>query len=611
MTIRLAKLDGCTTARMWVGLFVLLGVLPELQAIILPPIWRWSNPTPHGANVYAMAYVGGTYVQVCECGQIFTSDDAQTWLPPDSGTTLALRAITLFGGRVIITGESGTVLASDNLTEFYSAGVNTTNWLEGVAASSNTVVAVGDNAAIYVSTNGVSWQPVTGLSFSDWLSGVAYGTNTFVAVGQDGFIATSPDGTSWTKRTSGTTTYLNGVAWVSNQFVAVGEGGTAFTSPNGTRWQAVATGATNSLYATCGTTNSLLVAGNYELRLRETASWSNELSASLLSPAPYWPYYANVWDGAGYFAAGSTGLTTESYETNGTTQWYTETNSIRIWLWQVTRTPSNYIAVGDLGTILTSPDGIDWDLELTPESATNSVLLGVGGSTNFFLAVGSQGTVLWATNTFLWNALPSPPTTNDLQGVCFDGSRFILCGGNGTILTSVNGTNWTHRTDAHRSLSDERRDLSRGPGGRGRGRRDSHEPQLDQLGAPDLGHNQLALPSALPQWTVAGRGGKRNHPRQHKRHQLGCAHQRPHQLAQRGSLCGRRVVYCREPRDHAHQHRHDQLGELRHDHLEIAVWLGHLPGPTGDGWQRRRDHPQPAHPGYDPRQHQRLCPRFR
>ena len=70
-------------------------MLPRLHAIILPPIWRWSNPTPHGANVYDMAYIGGTYVQVGECGQIFTSDDAQTWVPRDSGTTLALRAITL------------------------------------------------------------------------------------------------------------------------------------------------------------------------------------------------------------------------------------------------------------------------------------------------------------------------------------------------------------------------------------------------------------------------------------------------------------------------------------------------------------------------------------
>jgi hypothetical protein len=607
----LTRLNWRSAARVWVGLLVFLSMLPGLHAIILPPIRRWSNPTPHGANVYDMAYIGGTYVQVGECGQVFTSEDAQTWVPPESGTTLALRSVTLFGGRAVITGENGTVLVSENLTDFFPAGVNTTNWLEGVAASSNIVVAVGDNAAIYMSTNGLSWQPVTGLSFNYWLSGVAYGTNTFVVVGENGLIATSPDGTTWTRRTSGTTMYLNGVAWVGNQFMAVGEGGKAFSSPNGTVWQAVTTGATNALYASSGTTNSLLVAGNVELRLRETASWSNELSATLLSSAPSWPYYTTIWDGAGYFAAGSTGLTTESYKTNSTTQWTTETNSIRIWLWQVARTPSNYVAVGDLGTILTSPDGIDWDVELTPASATNSVLLGVGGSISFFLAVGSQGTVLWATNTFLWNALASRPTTNDLQGVCFDGSRFILCGGNGTILTSNNGTNWMQRTTpTNVFLMSVEAFPGGGAGGGGRLRGDSDEPRLDQLGAPDLGHHQLAFPSALPQWAVAGREGKRHHPRQHQRHQLDCAYQRRQQLTQRGSLCERRVVHCREPGDHAYQYRHDQLGGLRHYHHEIAVRPGHLPGPTCDGGRGGRHHPQPAYPGHDPRNHQRLFPRF-
>jgi len=41
----------------------------------LPQAWRWSNPTPHGGNVFDMAYGLGVTIQVCERGQIFTSDD--------------------------------------------------------------------------------------------------------------------------------------------------------------------------------------------------------------------------------------------------------------------------------------------------------------------------------------------------------------------------------------------------------------------------------------------------------------------------------------------------------------------------------------------------------
>ena len=54
--------------------------------------------------------------------------------------------------------------------------------------------------------------------------------------------------------------------------------------------------------------------------------------------------------------------------------------------------------------------------------------------------------MLWGTNVFLWNELSPKPTTNDLQGVCHDGAQFILAGGNGTILTSPDGTNWTPRS---------------------------------------------------------------------------------------------------------------------------------------------------------------------
>ena len=423
------------------------------------------------------------------------------------------------------------MLVSDDLTDFYSAGVTTTNWLEGVAASSNVVVAVGDNAAIYVSTNGVSWKPVTGLLFQQLA--LRHRLRHEHLCGRRRHrphchqSRTEPPGRRAPAARPPTS---NRVGWAGNQFLAVGEGGAAFTSPNGTTWQAVTTGATNALYDASGATNSLLVAGNLELRLRETASWSNELSAPLLSPAPSWPYYATVWDGAGYFAAGRSGLTTESYKTNGTTQWYTETNSIRIWLWQVARTPSNYVAVGDLGTILTSPNGIDWDLELTPSSAHEFRAAGRRRQHQLLPRRWQPGHRALGHEHLSLERTGAGPTTNDLQGVCFDGTRFILCGGNGTILTSNNGTNWTKRTTPTNVFLMSVETFPGWPGGRGRLRRDSHEPQLDQLGAPDLGHHQLALPGALPQWTVAGRRGKRHHPRQHQRHQLGCAHQRRHAI---------------------------------------------------------------------------------
>ena len=411
----------------------------------LPPIWRWSNPAPHGADIFDLAYADGFYIEVGDWGQIFTSEDAETWAPRDGHTTATLRAVTFYGDLMVVAGENGTILVAEDPSEFYSVTQSTTDWLVGLAASANQIVAVGDNGAIYVSTNAVTWQRVS-VSFTRWLTGVAYGANTFVTVGESGFIATSPNGAAWTVRTSGLTTNLNRVAWVGDHFLAVGDGGKALTSPNGATWQSVSTGATNALYAVAGTTNSQLIAGDYELRLHESANWSNQFATTLSAPAPAWTYYAAVWDGTGYVATGMTGLETESFKTNNATRWYTETNSIRNWLWSVGRLASNYVAVGDHGTILSSPNGLDWDVELTPSAATNSVLLGLGAGTNCFLIVGSAGTVLWGSNTYLWNAVGPRPTTNDLQGVLCDTNRMLVCGGAGTILGSSNGTNWSTRT---------------------------------------------------------------------------------------------------------------------------------------------------------------------
>ncbi len=429
---------------------------------ILPPIWHWSNPTPSGADIFAAVRSEGAYLEAGEAGQIFTSSDlvsTNTWTPQQSFTTASLQAATFLGGRCIIVGEAGTVVFSDDLSSFYLVDLGTTNWLESVAASTNLAVAVGDNGAIYTSAEGANWQSVTS-GYTAWLAGVAYGRGSFVTVGEGGFAATSTNGADWTKVTSFTKKNLNWLAWEGGQFMAVGDDGVTFTSPTGSSWSKVTTGATNYLYTTTGNTNAALVAGDLELWAKESSGWSNQCSSSLAAPAPDWTYYTSVWSTNttnAFVVCGEAGMTAIGAQTSGGYRWRTPTETVRSWLWQVARLPNtyvpftnfgmvlsstnSYVAVGNYGTVLSSPDGYAWTVELVPSAISNSVLLGVGGSTNLLLAVGTQGTLLAATNSFYWTLMPAP-TTNDLEGVFFDGTNFLLCGDNGTVLTSTNGTNW-------------------------------------------------------------------------------------------------------------------------------------------------------------------------
>jgi hypothetical protein len=160
-------------------------------------------------------------------------------------------------------------------------------------------------------------------------------------------------------------------------------------------------------------------------------------------------------------------MSIEAVPNTDTLAWSDDTALHRNWLWDVVRLPAFYIAVGDRANILTSDNGIDWDLEAVPESVTNSVFLGINGDTNALLVAGSQGTLVLSRNDpveivrtnengtlttnllsglgVLWNAVEPRPTTNDLQGVTLWQNQFVVSGGLGTILTSPDAIDWTPR----------------------------------------------------------------------------------------------------------------------------------------------------------------------
>lgn len=470
-------------------------VVPPLRAA--SPDWRWSNPRPHGNNIYDLAWREGRYWQVGDRGRIYTGTNRVTWTLVPSGTPRALRGIAFSGEHVIVCGEAGTILHGNLAEGFKPAQVNppTTDWLEGVAASPTTLVAVGDNAAIYRSTDqGTNWQRVSGLAFTDWLRSVAWGGGNFVAVGENGLIATSPDGQSWRRRSSPVSTALNRVAFRGGVFYAVGDNGALLASLNaGTNWVRETTGVTNALYAYMQpdalAAAPRLLAGESALLLKTNplGGWTNQLGNAVLLPAPTWDYYAAVWDGERFLAGGRTGLMVESLETNvtlggqtfRTTLWFEETDSPRDWLWETLALPERYLAVGDRAQVLTSENGADWWSVPVPDTLTNAVFLGLAGDSNLVVAGGSAGALMfspagvtdvvvtntrttyadcaWTTNSVVttntvnllglrWTAVVPRPTTNSLQGVATRAGRWVVVGDAGTVLTSTNGRDWQART---------------------------------------------------------------------------------------------------------------------------------------------------------------------
>ncbi|HEY3856531.1 MAG TPA: hypothetical protein VGO67_19270 [Verrucomicrobiae bacterium] len=456
--------------------------------------WSWANPKPHGNDVVGMAWNGTLGVQVCELGQIYTSPDLVNWLPQNSNLTNDLEAVTFFRNRIIVAGAHGAFAYSDDGVNFTAGSLHTSNWIVSLAASSNLVVAVGDNGALYTSTDGAArhLQPPPPFLYPYWLLSVAYGSGTFVTTGEQGYVATSSNGTNWTEHSIDQSYgQLESVAWVDGTgaktnfpykgFWTVSDAGYAlYSTSKGATWTEFSFGAdpsTNVLFTIAADDSSGLVAGDSEVRLGSMNSnrlvWSDQLGPGLTN-IPTWTYFAAAQDSIGsYKLAGTDGMLVEGSQLLGNYIWDTPYDSPRDWLFQVTQANGLYVAVGDNVRIMTSGDGADWTVEEVPltnsVSLSNTTLLCVGGTTNFLVAAGSKGSLTVSPNAYvpvvltndagllitnnastlgvIWYSLPSPAgTTNDLAGTCAFDNSFFLVGGNGTILSSSDGTNWNALT---------------------------------------------------------------------------------------------------------------------------------------------------------------------
>jgi hypothetical protein len=466
--------------------------------------WSWSNPQPHGNDIIGMAWNGALGVQVCDLGQVYTSADMTNWFAQKSGLTNDLQAVTFLGKRIIITGANGAIAYSDDGVNFTNCSVNSDgDWLVSVAASSNRVVAVGDNGAIYTSTNGATWTsvgPPPDIADS-WLTSVAYGNGVFVTTGDTGgdsgisYVANSSDGINWKYQPGSwinSDGNLEAVAYVNTSgsrtnfpytgFWTVSDTGAAFYSTNnGVAWNQFTfpeVPSTNVLYAIAADNVTGLLAGDSEVRLGsevgKVIGWPEQIEQTdlTLTTVPPWTYFAAVSVTNGFYElAGYDGMLVQSYLTNGAYAWST-TYSPRDWLWQATMINGLYVAVGDNARIMTSDDGADWTVEAVmytnSVSASNTVFFCIGGSSNLLVSAGTKGSLAISPNLLFpvvqtntagslftnevsslgiyWISLPAPMgTTNDLAGVCTYSNKFFLAGGNGTLLSSSNGTNWAQQ----------------------------------------------------------------------------------------------------------------------------------------------------------------------
>jgi uncharacterized delta-60 repeat protein len=296
--------------------------------------------------------------------------------------------------------------------EFYQVGNRYR--LASVAFGTNTYLAVGDAVYTYTDdypdrTDLVNFKGNAALSTSR-LTGVAFGDNTFVAVGPSSTVLVTKDLKQWDFRPTDAQQGFNTVAFSNGTFVAAGPSGVIrFSTDAGSNWQAAA-----SVPTLCAL-NGLAFNGN-------------------------------IWVAVG----GKPGAGTILYSTDAST-WSSATAGTNI-LFAVVAGRDKFVAVGENGGILISPDGYVWTA--ATNSYTNS-LYGVAYGDNLFMAVGASGRIVYSGDGNSWTnvynySMQSPQ--QDLFSVTFANRKFIAPGGNGTMLVSNPG--YTRPYLADRPLAD-------------------------------------------------------------------------------------------------------------------------------------------------------------
>jgi uncharacterized delta-60 repeat protein len=122
--------------------------------------------------------------------------------------------------------------------------------------------------------------------------------------------------------------------------------------------------------------------------------------------------------------------------------WTTVTTSNVQNLWGVCFGSGQFVAVGENGTILSSPDSRQWTART---SGTTRWLTAVCYSANagLYIAVGGAGTVLSSKDAITWTPQSTPAGTPRLNAVNYAWGRFTAVGENASYLSSDDGVTWT------------------------------------------------------------------------------------------------------------------------------------------------------------------------
>jgi photosystem II stability/assembly factor-like uncharacterized protein len=270
----------------------------------------------------------------------------------------------------------------------------------------------------------------------------AWNGKRLVVVGEGGFIATSDNDTVWRERNSETSAILRSVVWTGSIFIAVGQRGETLASSDGINWKEGGS-ADDDLYSIIWNGQLAIASGDNGMITRSSISgdsvhWANREITNTKLRINAMACNNNI-NNRLYVAVGNLGLILTSTNLSDWTS--IKVDGVDRDLYSITWTGSEFIIVGEGNmsycACLTSKDGKNWTVTCAEPGAP---LYSVVWSGNAVIAVG-YGIVKKTLNGD-WERMYSSNTA--LHSVITKGNQLIAVGAGGCILkSSDSGVTWT------------------------------------------------------------------------------------------------------------------------------------------------------------------------
>jgi hypothetical protein len=117
-------------------------------------------------------------------------------------------------------------------------------------------------------------------------------------------------------------------------------------------------------------------------------------------------------------------------------------------LYAVTYGGGQFVAVGDNGAVVTSPDGLHWRNQTL---GVSTLFRGIAYADGVYAAVGDRGAIFVSSNAVTWTQISST-TTNALRGIAGNSfwrtngqPQFLAVGDNGTLVSATNAMVWANQ----------------------------------------------------------------------------------------------------------------------------------------------------------------------